>query len=116
MQEIKIAETELPKDIFENYVSEINSRFTQETYHLLENNCNHFTNDICNFLTGQNIPDWVLKQHEEIFSTPMGKMLMPMIQNMSSNNNQFMPQMFEGNQNNQNKQSNQNNQNNQNKK
>lgn len=99
VKEIKIAETEIPRDIFESYMIEIGSRFTMETYHLLENNCNHFTNDICNFLTGTSIPDYILKQHEEIFSTPMGKMLMPMIQNMSTNNNQFLPQMFEGNQN-----------------
>jgi hypothetical protein len=103
VKEIKLTDTEIPKELFESYISEIASRFTQETYHLLENNCNHFTNDICNFLTGTSIPDWILKQHEEIFSTPMGKMFMPMIQNMSSNNNQFLPQMFEGDQNTQNK-------------
>jgi hypothetical protein len=67
-----------------------------DTYHIIENNCNHFTNEICLFLTGNPIPDYILKQHEEIFNTSLGKMLMPMIQNMSTNNNQFLPQMFEG--------------------
>jgi hypothetical protein len=66
------------------------------TYHILENNCNHFTNDIAQFLTGNPLPDSIIKQHEELSNTPLGKMILPMLDNMSKQNNQFLPQMFEG--------------------
>jgi hypothetical protein len=66
-----------------------------DKYHILENNCNHFSNEICEFLTGKSIPDNVLKQHEQIMDTNLGKFIMPMLQNMSNNNNQFLPQMYE---------------------
>jgi hypothetical protein len=66
------------------------------TYHILHNNCNHFTDEICEFLTGNKLPDYVVKQHEEIVNTPMGSMILPMLEGMSNNNNQFLPQMFEG--------------------
>ncbi len=38
-----------------------------------------------------------MKQHEEIVNTPLGKMFMPMLEQMSNQNNQFLPNMFEGN-------------------
>jgi hypothetical protein len=49
------------------------------------------------FLTGQELPNYVMKQHEEIVNTPLGKMFMPMLEQMSNQNNQFLPNMFEGN-------------------
>jgi hypothetical protein len=66
------------------------------TYHVLHNNCNHFTDEICEFLTGQKLPEYVTKQHEEISQTPLGKMILPMLESMSGANNQFLPQMYEG--------------------
>jgi len=67
-----------------------------DTYHILHNNCNHFTNEILNFLVGIPLPDWILKQHDEIANTSLGQMILPMLEQMSTQNNQFMPQMFEG--------------------
>jgi len=62
----------------------------------LNNNCNHFTNEILNFLTGTNLPENILNQHSEISNTTLGKMILPMLENMSMQNNQFLPQMYEG--------------------
>jgi hypothetical protein len=66
------------------------------TYNILHNNCNHFTDEICEFLTGQKLPDYVTKQHEEVAGTPLGAMILPMLESMSNQNNQFLPQMYEG--------------------
>ena len=82
-------------DLFESYLEEINERYNIDTYHILNNNCNHFTNEIVNFLVGNPLPDWILKQHDEIANTSLGKMILPMLEQMSTQNNQFMPQMFE---------------------
>jgi len=91
-----MAETELPKDLFESFLQEISHKYTIDKYDFLHNNCNHFTNEIAEFLTGTPIPDYVLKQHEQISDTPFGKMILGMLQGMSTSNNQFIPQAFEG--------------------
>ena len=55
------------------------------------------------FLVGKHLPNPILKQHEEILSTPMGQMIRPILENMSKGgNNAFLPNMFEGNNNNNN--------------
>jgi hypothetical protein len=88
--------TEIPLELFQSYLEEINDRYNINTYHFINNNCNHFTNEILNFLTGEILPDHVLKQHEEIKGTPLGNMILPMLENMNAQNNQFFPQMYEG--------------------
>jgi hypothetical protein len=91
-----IGDTEIPYEVFENYLQEINDRYNINTYNILHNNCNHFTHEILTFLTGEPVPDWILKQHEELANTGLGKMIIPMLENMNKQNNQFLPQMFEG--------------------
>ena len=44
--------TEIPQDLFEGYLSEVSDRYGLETYDILHNNCNHFTDEILFFLTG----------------------------------------------------------------
>lgn len=65
-----------------------------ETYNFLHNNCNHFTHEISEFLTGNPLPDYVLKQHEQLNGTPFGQMILQMLGN--SQNQNFVPQAFEG--------------------
>ena len=51
-----------------------------------------------------------MKQHEELLNTPMGKMFLPMIEQMNNQNNQFLPNLIEGgNKNNNNSNNNNNN-------
>jgi len=96
--------------MFEEYLKEIDSKFSFQTYNIIHNNCNHFTNDIAQFLTGQELPNYIMKQHEELLNTPMGKMFLPMIEQMNNQNNQFLPNLIEGgNKNNNNSNNNNNN-------
>lgn len=37
--------TEIPEDIFMEFLREISPRFTQDTYHVFKHNCNNFTNE-----------------------------------------------------------------------
>jgi len=46
-------------------------------------NCNHFTNEVSNFLLGKDIPNYILNQHEVLDSTPLGAMIKPMLQQAS---------------------------------
>ncbi|KAJ9551093.1 hypothetical protein OSB04_015138 [Centaurea solstitialis] len=44
---------------FRNFIETVASEYHGDTYHLISKNCNHFTDDICQRLTGKGIPGWV---------------------------------------------------------
>lgn len=46
----------IPDDVFEEYLSELRTFWTPESYSLFENNCNHFSEEVATFLTGTGIP------------------------------------------------------------
>ena len=48
--------TQIPKDVRDEYLRDMRKIYTPQAYSLFENNCNHFTNDFSNFLTGSGIP------------------------------------------------------------
>lgn len=77
---VELGFTHVPKDVFEEYLQEISPRYTTETYSLLQHNCNNFSDEISQFLLGVSIPDFILKLPEEVISSPMGALIMPMIQ------------------------------------
>ncbi|KAL2932902.1 Desumoylating isopeptidase 1 [Bienertia sinuspersici] len=76
--------THLPQDVFESYLEEISPRYTAETYSLLTHNCNNFCNEVAQFLVGTSIPDYILQLPNEVMSSPMGAMMMPMIQQLET--------------------------------
>ena len=45
--------------MFEEYLKEISSGFTMDTYDLIKKNCNHFTDTALEFLTGTPLPDYI---------------------------------------------------------
>ncbi|XP_022771437.1 desumoylating isopeptidase 1 [Durio zibethinus] len=81
---IDLGITHVPKDVFEMYLQEISPRYTAETYNLLTHNCNNFSSEVAQFLVGSNIPDYILQLPNEVMSSPMGALLMPMIQNLET--------------------------------
>ncbi|KAL4354681.1 hypothetical protein GQ457_06G028320 [Hibiscus cannabinus] len=81
---IELGVTHVPKDVFEMYLQEISPRYTAETYSLLTHNCNNFSNEVAQFLVGSGIPDYILQLPNEVMSSPMGALLMPMIQNLET--------------------------------
>jgi hypothetical protein len=56
--------------------------FSAQTYDLLRNNCNNFSDAVARFLTGQGIPGHILELPQRVLSTPMGQMLAPMYERM----------------------------------
>ena len=46
VQMIPMGTTEVPQQLFEDFLTEIKPRFTQETYDLIRNNCNNFSNEV----------------------------------------------------------------------
>ncbi|KAJ8899323.1 hypothetical protein K2173_018297 [Erythroxylum novogranatense] len=81
---VDLGVTHVPKDVFEMYLQEISPRYTAETYSLLTHNCNNFSNEVAQFLVGASIPDYIIQLPSEVMNSPMGALIMPMIQNLES--------------------------------
>jgi len=41
----ELGRTELPQEMFHDFLSDISDRFTFMTYNIATHNCNHFTNE-----------------------------------------------------------------------
>ncbi|KAK9282281.1 hypothetical protein L1049_005195 [Liquidambar formosana] len=81
---VDLGVTHVPKDVFEMYLQEISPRYTAETYSLLSHNCNNFSNEVAQFLVGATIPDYILRLPNEVISSPMGALILPMIQQLET--------------------------------
>ena len=68
----------------QTFLNSINHQFTASTYNLLTNNCNNFSDACVNFLVNHGIPSYIIDLPNIVFSTPMGAMLRPMIENMQN--------------------------------
>jgi len=79
---IDLGITEIPKEMFLEFLREINPKFTQDKYDLFRNNCNNFTDECAEFLVGEKIPSYITGLPSEVLKTPMGKMLQPTIAQM----------------------------------
>lgn len=84
MRVVELGVTHVPQDVFESYLEEISPRYTAETYSLLTHNCNNFSNEVAQFLVGTSIPDYILQLPNEVMSSPMGALILPMIQQLEA--------------------------------
>ncbi|XP_064394250.1 desumoylating isopeptidase 1-like [Halichondria panicea] len=82
-----LGETGIPQEIFMEYLFELQDQFQPEKYNLLEHNCNTFSNEIAQFLTGKTIPDYITNLPAEVMSTPFGAQLKPFLETMFSGPN-----------------------------
>uniref|UniRef100_A0A3Q2NXR6 palmitoyl-protein hydrolase n=1 Tax=Fundulus heteroclitus TaxID=8078 RepID=A0A3Q2NXR6_FUNHE len=55
------------------------SLFRGDRYRLFEHNCNTFTNEVAQFLTGRTIPSYITDLPSEVLSTPFGQILRPIL-------------------------------------
>ncbi|KAH7926479.1 hypothetical protein BV22DRAFT_1032860 [Leucogyrophana mollusca] len=77
-----MGETSVDERTFTEYLSEMRNTYTADKYHLLDFNCNSFTNDCVGFLTGGSIPDYIKDLPADFLSTPFGAALRPTIDRM----------------------------------
>lgn len=88
--------TSLSQSDFHEYLTGISNRFTSETYSLLKNNCNNFTSECAQFLTGKDIPKWITGLPEEALNTPMGQPIRQMIEQQEMAMRQSMSVNLQG--------------------
>ncbi|XP_073405527.1 desumoylating isopeptidase 1 [Dendrobates tinctorius] len=77
---IELGTTEVTEEIFLEYLSSLGeSGFSGESYHLFDHNCNTFSNEVAQFLTGRKIPSYITELPSEVLSTPFGQALRPLL-------------------------------------
>jgi hypothetical protein len=81
---ITLGHTNIPVDVFQDFLTSVSSRFTVNTYNILTHNCNNFTNECSNFLLGKGIPEDIVSLPQRAMATPFGQALKPMFDQMQS--------------------------------
>ncbi|KAL5251212.1 hypothetical protein ACHWQZ_G016797 [Mnemiopsis leidyi] len=77
--------TAVTQDIFEDYlVGHSNSKFHGSSYHLLENNCNNFSDEVAKFLVGSGIDKEIVSLPQRVLSSPLGPLLKGHLEKMSN--------------------------------
>lgn len=97
----QIGDTYIPYQVFRDYVRGLaESAFRGSSYSLLAHNCNTFSNDLCQFLSGCYIPKYILDLPQEFLSTPLGQTIAPLIDRIggseTSGNFLFEPHINQG--------------------
>ncbi len=75
--------TSIDRETFEGaLLPDLKERFRAQDYNLLSWNCNNFTQEVSQILTGADIPSHIRSLPSDFLSTPFGRMLQPQIESM----------------------------------
>ncbi|CAO3675139.1 unnamed protein product [Umbelopsis ramanniana] len=58
-QSINMGYIDLDEDKITELIQTLSGEYSGNSYNLLNRNCNHFTADLCNRLTGKTVPGWI---------------------------------------------------------
>ncbi|KAK7406299.1 hypothetical protein VNO78_07922 [Psophocarpus tetragonolobus] len=56
---VLLGSTDMSNSEFRSFIERMSAKYHGDTYHLIAKNCNHFTDEVCQHLTGSPIPGWV---------------------------------------------------------
>ncbi|WIA38347.1 hypothetical protein OEZ86_001681 [Tetradesmus obliquus] len=70
---IDVGTSEVDPAMLNELLADISPRFRPQDYSLLTHNCNHFSNELVQLLTGESVPDYIISQAQVIFNTPFGE-------------------------------------------
>lgn len=84
VKEIALGSTELTKQELDDYVLSVQDQFSEQTYDIFKNNCNHYSNNLAELLTGDQIPSEYLNQAKEFENTQIGAFIKQMNEAMKS--------------------------------
>eukprot|EP00158_Paraphelidium_tribonemae_P006045 Partr_v1_DN27641_c3_g1_i1_m65080 putative Desumoylating isopeptidase 1 len=79
---VQMGDTQIDRPTVLEFVHDLRGIYTGEKYHLLDNNCNNFSNEFCQILVGKQIPAHITSLPGDFLQTPLGQMLRPMIDGM----------------------------------
>ncbi|OAW00034.1 hypothetical protein PTTG_07363 [Puccinia triticina 1-1 BBBD Race 1] len=84
---IDLGSTMIDPQTLMEYIDGLRQSWTADVYHLLERNCNNFSNELVGFLNGASVPDYILNLPQEFLATPLGASMRPMIEQMFRGSN-----------------------------
>lgn len=91
LEVIDMGTTNVPEQAFMDWLKSVEpTRFSPQHYNLLSHNCNTFTDEAARFLVGKAIPTKITGMLKEVMESPMGPMLLPMLEGMSLQQQQAM--------------------------
>lgn len=79
----ELGETQIPEEIFQEYLTDLAPQYGPDTYNLLEHNCNTFSNEVAQLLTGNTIPSHITNLPAEVLETPFGAQIRPFLEMLS---------------------------------
>lgn len=77
---VDMGETSIPPEVLKEYLEELKDHYSPEKYNLFDHNCNHMTDQLCEFLVGKGVPERISSLPETVLRTPFGQMIRPMIE------------------------------------
>ncbi|GBG67432.1 hypothetical protein CBR_g567 [Chara braunii] len=84
VQTVTLGYTQVPEELFREFLAEMSERYTPEAYNLMSHNCNNFSDEVANLLVGRGIPDYIVGLPQEVLDSPMGALIAPMIQQLET--------------------------------
>lgn len=76
---LNMGETYIPQEVLDDFLDDLRNHEEQKyhalRYDLFDNNCNHFTDVLLDFLVGKNLEDRILSLPQKVLNTPNGQML-----------------------------------------
>ncbi|XP_036938206.1 desumoylating isopeptidase 1-like [Acanthopagrus latus] len=77
---VHLGSTEVTAELFMDYLASLSeSTYGRDKYNVFEHNCNVFSNEVAQFLTGKKIPSYITDLPSEVLSTPFGQALRPLL-------------------------------------
>ncbi|KAK9466573.1 PPPDE putative peptidase domain-containing protein [Lipomyces arxii] len=80
LEVVDMGESSLSEDVVLEYLESLKDIYRAENYDLFMHNCNNFSQDLCQFLVGKDIPKHITGLPQEVLNTPFGQMMKPMIE------------------------------------
>lgn len=79
---LDLGNTQIPSDVRESLLIDLSPRFSPEAYSLFDHNCNTFSDEFAQLLTGKGIPSHITSLPRDVLGTPFGQMLRPLLGGM----------------------------------
>ncbi|KAL0841642.1 hypothetical protein ABMA28_015294 [Loxostege sticticalis] len=79
----KLGETFVPFQVFGDYIQGLaTTTYTPAAYRLLEHNCNHFSEEIAQFLCGAHVPKHIVQQQDHLLTPPQRLAVQALLDNL----------------------------------
>ncbi|ODV81326.1 DUF862-domain-containing protein [Suhomyces tanzawaensis NRRL Y-17324] len=82
---IDMGDTFIGPEIFDEFLEELrnhdHNKYHASNYDIFDNNCNHFSNTVVEFLVGRSLDDRIVTLPQKVLATPNGQMLRQMLGN-----------------------------------